>query len=412
MHSQKPKIRSRTNTGGTISFCVDAGIISGKRYRKFFKTKEEAKIHCGQITVAKQEQGALAFSLTPEEQVEARRAFDLLKTSQASLIDVVSFFLKHNQPKNGQKLTRDVIEEFLKIKTRKGGKPRYLRALKFVYKKFNLTFGEKKINEIYRKDAEEWLHLQKFANLTKRNYLRDLGMLFKFASGEGYCAENIIIRIEKPKAVEKPAEIFTVSQASLLLDAARRFDPDLVPYIAIGLFAGLRSSELAALDWSEISIFQKNIEVKAAKAKTSRRRVVEMSENLQKWLEPHKKVQGAIVAPGWRERLQKLAKRMELPKWPQNGLRHSFGSYHLAFYQNAAKTALELGHETTKMLFAHYRELVSKDEAPCYWNILPSDSWMIKPPEPAKQPNAASNLIMLKDMQETVANLIKSSQQA
>jgi integrase len=63
-----------------------------------------------------------------------------------------------------------------------------------------------------------------------------------------------------------------------------------------------------------------------------------------------------------------------LSKWPSNALRHSFGSYHLEHFKNAARTALEMGHRNQDLLFAAYRELVSPETAKQYWSILPAES--------------------------------------
>ena len=53
--------------------------------------------------------------------------------------------------------------------------------------------------------------------------------------------------------------------------------------------------------------------------------------------------------------MEKLRKLAGITKWPDNGLRHSFGSYHLAHFQNPNMTALQIGHSTTDMLFKRYR---------------------------------------------------------
>jgi integrase len=58
-------------------------------------------------------------------------------------------------------------------------------------------------------------------------------------------------------------------------------------------------------------------------------------------------------------------------EWKPDIMRHSYASYHLAFHQSADKTALEMGHRDTPMLFRHYRELVTKEEAQAYWKIEP-----------------------------------------
>jgi hypothetical protein len=46
--------------------------------------------------------------------------------------------------------------------------------------------------------------------------------------------------------------------------------------------------------------------------------------------------------------------------------------YYLAKHQDAAKTALQMGHVRMDVLFNHYRELVTRDDAEKYWNIAPS----------------------------------------
>ena len=66
---------------------------------------------------------------------------------------------------------------------------------------------------------------------------------------------------------------------------------------------------------------------------------------------------------------------------PENGLRHSFGSYHLAKHGNANALALEMGHTTTKEIFAHYRELVRPEDAERYWNIRPQSAANVVPME-------------------------------
>ena len=59
-------------------------------------------------------------------------------------------------------------------------------------------------------------------------------------------------------------------------------------------------------------------------------------------------------------------------EWPQNALRHSFASYHLAHFNDAALLALELGHTNSNLVFQHYRQLVKPKQAERYWKIAPA----------------------------------------
>jgi integrase len=66
-----------------------------------------------------------------------------------------------------------------------------------------------------------------------------------------------------------------------------------LPGVCLKLFAGLRTSELLSLDWSEVSTSE--IVIRGAKAKTRQRRIVAISENLAAWLQPLRRPSGRVV---------------------------------------------------------------------------------------------------------------------
>jgi hypothetical protein len=57
----------------------------------------------------------------------------------------------------------------------------------------------------------------------------------------------------------------------------------------------------------------------------------------------------------------------------QNSARICFASYHIAFHDDAAKTSMLLGHQTSSvLLYTTYRALVTKAQAERYWKIRPN----------------------------------------
>jgi integrase len=138
----------------------------------------------------------------------------------------------------------------------------------------------------------------------------------------------------------------------------------MVPYLAIGLFAGIRPMEIGRLHRSDVG--GHHIEITAAKAKTRKRRLVTLSDNLKAWLA----LGGDLPLTNKRKRLKRILDESGV-SWSPDIMRHSYASYHLALHQSADKTALEMGHRDTNMLFRHYRELVTKEAAIGYWNIGP-----------------------------------------
>ena len=172
--------------------------------------------------------------------------------------------------------------------------------------------------------------------------------------------------------MDKPPEIFTVDELTDLLNAAATRAPEVVPMLAIGAFAGVREAEIKRLNWSEVDQRRGHIEIKSSKAKSARRRIVEIRPNLCEWLRPYAGMTGAVVPPNSRKKLELVRQAAGLSRWPQNGLRHSFASYLLAANHDAPRVASELGHTSPKMLYSTYRELVLPEEAARYWSISPA----------------------------------------
>ena len=204
--------------------------------------------------------------------------------------------------------------------------------------------------------VREWLDDHKqFSVLTRRNWRRDLG-IFAYAAKQGYAVSNPVDGIERPEFSDSEIKVLSIPEASKLLNNA---DEDARPILAIGLFAGLRMSEILALRWEEVDLCDRTITVQGRKAKTRQRRVVTISDNLHGWLAltPAEEQTGPIWKQGfWGWYNRRLALGV-----PRNALRHSFGSYHYALHKNENLTAAEMGNSPS-MLFRHYRA-VAKPQA-------------------------------------------------
>ena len=203
------------------------------------------------------------------------------------------------------------------------------------------------------------------------NFRRVVHNFFTFCVARGYAPNNPVTQASKPKVPPRTIGILSVSEARALLGACPE---SILPAVAIGAFAGLRTSEIMRLDWSSIDLGRGFIEVAAKKTKTAQRRLVTVSENLKAWLAPFVRESGPVspLATTYQWHFRKAACAAGIARWPNNALRHSFASYLLADNQDAARVALQLGHSESRTLFAHYRELVKPEEAKAYWNLFPA----------------------------------------
>jgi integrase len=194
---------------------------------------------------------------------------------------------------------------------------------------------------------------------TRIHYLTKISQIFMYALRHNWVDANLVERIDRPSADDSEPKIFTVEQAEKLLENANKFG--LLAYIALGLFAGLRSAELIRLDWQDVKLEDRAVVVGQHVAKKRSRRVVELCDALYAWLSLLPKLKGKVVdAKEFRDDMDELRKAAALESWPHNGLRHSFGSYHLAFYGDAVQTAQQMGHRSSDVVHNHYKALLLK----------------------------------------------------
>ena len=248
----------------------------------------------------------------------------------------------------------------------------YLTDLRKRLNRFARDFGMRPTAAITVEELDDWLRNLECAPKTRANFRANVGVLFSYAERRRMIDTNPVLHTAKPKLPENPPEIFTVDELSTLLEAANRVAPDVIPMLAIGAFAGLRDAEIKRLNWSEVDLVRGHIEVKAAKAKSARRRIVPVQPNLAVWLRRYSAMKGPLAPEGYRGSLERVRKAASVARWPINGLRHSFASYRLAAIYDAPRVASELGHASPTMLYSTYREVVRPEEAERYWKIGPA----------------------------------------
>jgi integrase len=194
-------------------------------------------------------------------------------------------------------------------------------------------------------------------------------LLFSFALTHNYLPEGrstAAEQLKKVKAQSGEVEIYTPGQFTKILHAA---PPHLIPLLAIGGFTGIRMAELARLDWNAVDLERCHIEVRAGQAKTASRRLIPIPDNLIQWLTPLPRTGRVIASCQFNKEVSALARALKIG-WPHNVLRHSFISYRIAKIKSADQVALEAGNSPS-IIFKHYRELTTENQADEWFAILP-----------------------------------------
>jgi integrase len=304
-----------------------------------------------------------------------------------TLSECVRFYLSRHPAGLPRKTVRQVVDEMLDVKTNVGVSEPYAKELRLRLGQFADSF-QVPISTITAAQIQEWLQNRKVAGRTQNNYRRLISTLFKFAIRRGYLPKDHdeLSAVELIKESGGEIEVFTPAELRKLFDACLapvmergkwRDREAMIPYLAIAAFCGLRSAEIARLDWSEVHLTGKEhfIEVKAAKAKTASRRTVPISDNCAKWLAPYVAESGP-VCPFERpdkQCFQFLGPAAGVP-WKHNALRHSFISYRIAKLKNVHEVSLEAGN-SPQMVFRHYKQLVTETAAAEWFGIVPPADW-------------------------------------
>jgi integrase len=338
------------------------------RQRRTFRHFDEAMVYAEQTRIGVKNLGAAAFSLSDRQRIDAIEAAAVLEPFGVSLTQSAKFFANHNRRIAESVTVAHAVKELLASKAHDNLRPRYLTDLRVRLNRFSETFGTIKIAILTGNEIDAWLRSFAWKPLTRNTMRLRLSTLFAYAVGRGWRESNPIEEVRKVKSSGGAIEILTPEQLSRLLEAS---DERTLPYHLLGAFAGLRRAEVERLEWEDIHFDEGLVEVPALKSKTVSRRFVKIQPNLAAWLEEYRGRSGNVCPPNLPVRLAIDRKAAGIKPWPVNALRHSFASYSLAHFNDAAKLALELGHTNQDLLFKCYRELVKPAVAARYWSIRP-----------------------------------------
>ncbi len=259
----------------------------------------------------------------------------------------------------------DAVEQYLASKEGSAG---YLRTLSIFLRQFSKSFCLD-VKDVTADDVQAWLDADKRSTKTVQMVSGYIKTFLQWCEAQGW-RESGALDWKVEKYVPDEVTIYSVDEMREIL---RLWPKDSLACVVIQAFAGLRSSEVARLDWQDVR--ESGIVVRAVHSKTKRRRIAPMLPVLKQWLEfigwPEKgpvcPVDDSSVGTYYR----KIADKVGV-QWKKNGLRHSWCSYRLAATGQAARTALEAGHTVT-IQSGNYDAVVASEAGRRWFEIAPPE---------------------------------------
>lgn len=377
------KISKVKEEGRRLPWKLD-GYFGGRRVRRFFRSQAEAAAELKRLTTERGETGPMADRLSPRERIVLAELRDEVSRAGGTMEEAVAFWLAHAAPPSRPLRLWDLLEEAIEAKEGEGKSDRYLTQLRSSVGQLCRWkgLGERWAHEVTGDAVREWAEGNGWAGKTRRNYLIDVRTILEHGKRVGAVRRNATDGIPLP-AGEAEGEVPVLSPmmvARLIVRClpgrrgrfkGREYD-DLLPYVVLGCFAGLRPErELGLLTWDRIDLEEGVVIVDGRNAKSRSRRVVDLSSNAVALLKRCEGREGKVCPKNLRKRWERLREECGLLEtWEPDVMRHSFASYHYARDQDEARLKAQMGHSRdSETLWKHYRRRVSKRDAERFWRI-------------------------------------------
>jgi len=338
--------------------------IEGAR-KKFFAKESIAKAYIERLAKQLGDYHSQALGLSDRQKLEASECYRLLEGRNASLFDAVHHYVTYLDETKRSIPLGELFDEFLSIKHQDNVSPKYLADLRSKLGRFVNSFHDTLVCNLTVAQIEAWIRSLNIGTVSRESYRRNVSVLLEFGRRRGYLRANPTADIKIRRRPEGEVSILTPDELRNLLSKCA---PEIVPYVAICAFAGLRPSEAASLLWSDVRLDTMQIEVRARHSKTRRYRLVPIQPNLSEWLMRYRSDDGTVYYS--RRKFREAYKAAGMDEWKMDILRHSYGTYRLPLLKSADALALEMGN-SPDVIFRHYRRPMNELSASAYFDLRP-----------------------------------------
>lgn len=351
-----PKIREVTKHGKR-RFEVDFGRVAGQRKRVYQETVKEAERKLKVLENERKRLGELWGNLETRTKYGILEALRDIKKAGLTIHDVWKYYQEHHE-NTGGRTVKQAVEEFLEVKIEAGRRKRTIENSKQYLNSLLGPRMDRQLSSIRSDELRKWIHGVNGGDWARHTAKKRLTTFFNWSHKMGYIEVNPANRLESISIEHTTPEILSLGQCRDLVAAAHRIDQDMLVYLALALFLGIRPDECRRLPREAVNLDAMTVTIDARTSKTRNHRIVTINEPAYKILSTACKNWDIISKYPYR--LRALKKEAGIKKWPQDVLRHTAAS-HLYNIYGIKEATEQLGHSANVML-RHYRQMVTKDE--------------------------------------------------
>lgn len=372
-------IRPEKRPNGKTYFVVHWTPAPNDRQRRTFVRENEAEEEADRVEMmleARQE----SLSKIPASRMKLiNSALDMLPQDDgATLLKALQFYVEKNKIDETPLATvREVGEAFIQSRSHNFS-VRQQQTVRSHIGQFIEKFGTRDYTAIDTPDYTHYLaKVVGGAGKSQNNHLITLKSMARWARDIGLGKRKFlppgptpVEQVQRAKVKHTEHQVYQAEQFMRLLVFAPE---EMVMFLVLGQFAGIRAAERVRMYWS---LWRRDEDNKLVLTpditKTKQRRRVDVMENLGEWLAPFAAGPDELMVPCNPHKMTvKLAADAKVP-WIDNALRAGYASYHLELFDNAALTAKNDGHSVTE-LETDYKSIsgITKKSAKEMFSITP-----------------------------------------
>ncbi len=365
---------------------------AGARKRKVFDHLPEARAHANEVGIKLANGQHAALTLTAadhESYVIARRdlapfgiplhvaiaeylAARKLLPEGATIAAAAEEYAGRHAAARQVMSVKDAVAAFITSKKKDKLNVGYVKQLEQSLERFAAAFRVN-IAAVKAAEVQAWIRQLGGAPKTQNHLRADLVSLANFSRDFLHALPPGVTEFERVGRLREPEQeigILHPGQMAKLLAAAQADQKaEVVLWLVLGGFLGLRPAEAMRLDWNEVDLARGYLRVKGVKSKTGGKRLPPIPANAKAWLALHAKEAGPVFTHNGNERAQRYCARVGV-EIPFDGLRHSYGTFRMAELQNPATVAHEMGNSPA-IILKHYDKVAMPEEADAWFAIMP-----------------------------------------
>jgi len=271
----------------------------------YFRTKSAARDFRLRIKRWKAEQKYPSETLSFDDSDKRWLAYLRAHVSNLELLPaIVTHWERTAKPITRPLKVEELCKAFVLYRERKGLDKATLSEDRYISRRLQKHLGGHMAHELGVAEIRSFLDTAKTSDSLEHKLYKVGSLIFAYGKEQRVLVLNPFDEIDRPKVAYTVPEILEPAQFKRLLETAEEEAPELIPFLAMAGFAGVRRSELVReyaedqvlkredVDWRKQFITVRHEVAKQTSRKMGNRRFIPMEAALRHWLGPYRKRRG------------------------------------------------------------------------------------------------------------------------